>query len=73
MIDTIFKYLDEYIMIRVEGNNVSFMKKFSEASVESASIDGLKLSKQGVIKEFPDLENNDDWREIAIALYFYFA
>lgn len=30
------------------------------------TIEGLKISKQGVIKEFPDLEGNEDWKKISI-------
>lgn len=31
-----------------------------------APIEGIKLSRSGVIKEHPDLEDNEDWRKIAI-------
>ena len=30
------------------------------------SLEGLKLSRQGVVKEFPDLENDDEWNKKAI-------
>ena len=30
-----------------------------------APIEAIKLDKQGVIKEFPDLKDNEDWKEIA--------
>ena len=29
-------------------------------------IDGLKLSKDGVVKEFPDLEFDADWHDVAV-------
>lgn len=30
------------------------------------TLDGLKISKGGVIKEFPDLEEDDEWKKKAI-------
>ncbi len=30
------------------------------------TLEGLKLSKAGVVKEFPDLENDEDWNKKAI-------
>jgi hypothetical protein len=30
------------------------------------SVEGLRLSKAGVLKEHPDLKDNPDWKKIAI-------
>ena len=57
----IFDYLGEIILVKINGNSVTFGKD----GVES-DITGLKLSKNGVIKRFPDLEDKDNWKEEAI-------
>ena len=64
MIELIFYFGTEIIFIRVNGNRVSFASS-SNGAIE-ATIDGLKLSKAGVIKEFPDLKDREDWRTEAI-------
>jgi len=43
----------------VKGNNIMF----SDDTGMITTIDGLKLSKVGVIKEFPDLKDKENWRE----------
>ena len=48
----------------INGKNILFGKSINEGLL--APIDKLQLSKSGVIKEFPDLEGNDNWRSIAI-------
>lgn len=30
------------------------------------SVEGLRIDKSGVLKEFPDLEDNNEWRKIAL-------
>lgn len=62
MIGVIFEFAGEMIEIRVDKNRVYFRR----AATPWATIEGLKLSKTGVIKEFPDLSLSDNWREIAI-------
>jgi hypothetical protein len=64
MIDVIFMLGGDHIFVRVIGNNI----KFSNSSQGNlfASIEGMKLSKAGVIKEFPDLKDNENWKLIAI-------
>lgn len=59
MIDILFKFGSDVIIVKIEGHKVLFGNT-SYGNVLT-TIDGLVLSKQGVIKEFPDLENNDDW------------
>lgn len=62
MIGTIFERLGEYVKIVVDGNNVYF----SDSSGRSSTIEGLKLDKAGVTREFPDLKDSENWKEEAI-------
>jgi len=47
----------------VESNSLKF---FDTSSGVITTIEGMKLSKSGVIKEHPDLENDTEWRKKAI-------
>ena len=64
MIDIIFNYFNDTILVRVEGNKVLFGN--TAYGNKMSTIDGLKLSQSGVLKEFPDLKDNLEWRKIAI-------
>jgi hypothetical protein len=67
MIDLIFYFGTEIIFIRVRGNSVMFAN--SAQGSQWCPIDGLRLSKAGVIKEFPDLEYDADWHDTAIRIF----
>lgn len=63
MIGVIFDYAGEKVEVRVQDSNCYFKTtQFSQFT----TIDGIKLDKGGVIKEFPDLKDKDNWREEAI-------
>ena len=64
MIDVMFYYGTEVILVRIKDRNVFFATSTYGGSF--TTIEGLKLSKSGVIKEFPDLKDNDEWRKEAI-------
>jgi len=64
MIGALFQFVNEVIEVRIDGFNVLFRN--SQTHGGFTTIDGLKLSRSGVIKEFPDLENKENWREEAI-------
>ena len=64
MIEGIFLFGPDVILIRVEGHKVEFGNTSYGARL--SNIDGLQLSKQGVEKQFPDLINNPLWREEAV-------
>ena len=64
MIEIIFYFGTEIVMVRIRGNHVTFCTS-TNGNVE-ATIEGIKLSKAGVIKEFPDLKDRDDWKVEAI-------
>lgn len=67
MIDLIFYFGSEIILVRVQGNSVQFGNSFYGPRL--ASIEGLKLNYTGVIKEFPDLKDNSNWRMEAIGRF----
>lgn len=67
MIDVLMSFGQDHILIRVEGTTVTFAN--TAFGTKMATIDGLKLNQEGVIKEFPDLKDNPQWREIAIARF----
>lgn len=62
MIGVIFSFGNEIIEVRIKDNNVFFR---TSTSPNFADIDGLKLDKSGVVKEFPDLKDKDDWQKQA--------
>ncbi len=64
MITILFGFGNEKILVSIKGYNVTFAS--TKYGAKETSIDGLQLSHQGVIKEFPDLEDKDDWAEQAI-------
>lgn len=57
-----FRSGGDVIHVIIEGNNLMFL----DSNGTISTIEGLKISKGGVVKEFPDLEDNEEWKEIAI-------
>lgn len=64
MIDILFEKLGEVILVKVEGTKILFGSTSFGAAL--TDISGLKLSKEGVIKEHPDLKDNPDWETEAV-------
>lgn len=64
MIELDLLFNNEIVKVRVTGDNLLFGKASNQGYF--ATIDKLQLSHSGVLKEFPDLEDKDNWREIAI-------
>lgn len=64
MIQIMFEFLGDIELVIIDGNRVLFGN--TSFGARFADIDGLKLSYEGTIREFPDLEMEDEWREIAI-------
>lgn len=58
-----FQFGSERIVIRIIGENVLFVDLQNNIM---SPIEGLKLNRQGVIKEHPDLKDNPEWKQIAI-------
>jgi len=55
---------DEVVEVRINGNSVSWRSTTYGAAF--FPIDALSLSKDKVMKEFPELEDAADWKEIAM-------
>lgn len=64
MIEIIFSLASEVVLVVIEGNNVRFGS--TTYGSQLADISGLKLDYPGVIREFPDLETDPNWKEEAI-------
>jgi hypothetical protein len=64
MIKLLFGFGSDKILIRIDGAKVYFSNT-SFGAVES-EIDGLNISKEGAIKESPDLEGDAEWRKKTI-------
>ena len=68
MIDVIMQMGTELIIVRIAGHSVMFGAKTGNNPM-MASIEGIQLSKAGVIKEFPELKDEPNWRQEAIARF----
>jgi hypothetical protein len=66
MIGIIFSLGGDVMEIRIDGNEIYFR---SNQSPQFATLEGLQLNKEGVIKEFPDLKDDEEWRTKAIARF----
>ena len=58
-----FKFGGDIVEIGIDGNNILFRDVSSQMTT---TIEGLRLSKAGVLTEFPDLEDDTKWKEKAI-------
>lgn len=63
MIGIIASLAGEIIEVRLAGSNLMFRVGQSPGF---APIEGIRLSKEGCIKEHPDLKDRLDWREESI-------
>lgn len=64
MIGIIFQFVNEIIEVRIVGKNCFF--RTSQFGAGFVPIDSIRLEKKGVIKEYPDLKDNENWREEAV-------
>lgn len=62
MIGAIFQYGSDTVEVRIVGTVVLFRTSQFQ---QFAEIDGLKLDRYGVMKEFPDLVDEKEWKKIA--------
>ena len=58
-----FQLGGEQIAVIVDSNNIMFS---DVATGTTTTIQGLKLSKAGAIKEHPDLKDDEEWRKKSI-------
>ena len=63
MINATFRIGGDLVSIKIEGHNLLF---FDVGSGLISTIEGIRLSKAGVLKEHPDLKNEIEWKKIAI-------
>lgn len=64
MIDLIFNHGSEVVLVRINGHELTFGSTIYGAMM--ADISGIKLDFHGTVREFPDLQNDIQWREKAI-------
>ena len=64
MIGIVFSYINDVVEVRIDGDNCLF--RTGQYGGAFVPIEGLKLDKNGVLKEHPDLKDNNDWNKIAI-------
>lgn len=64
MIGIVFQFRGQIIEVRIDGTNCLF--RTDKFGGRFFTIENLKLDKKGVIKEHPDLKDNDEWRTEAI-------
>ena len=62
MIGIVFNFGTDIVEVRIKDNNLFFRTSQFQ---NFGDIDGIKLNKVGVLKEFPDLKDNEDWQNIA--------
>ena len=62
-IGLIFQFAGEVVQVNILNKAVYFRTPQANGYT---TIEGLKLSKGGVTKEFPDLADKENWREEAI-------
>lgn len=63
MINSSFMLGGEIVEVIVDSNNIMFR---DAGSGTTTTIHGLKLDKAGVIREHPDLKDDDEWKKKAI-------
>jgi len=63
MININFRLGGDLITVKIEGTSVFF---YDPSLSLYTTIEGLKLNKAGVIKEFPDLKDNENWKGEAV-------
>lgn len=63
-IATIFQFMGEIVEVRIIDSICFF--RTQQFGGQYSTIEGLRLDKNGVIKEHPDLIDKENWREEAI-------
>ncbi len=63
MIHAQFRLAGDLIEVVVDGNNLMFQ---DVGSGMITSVEGLRISRAGVLKEHPDLKDDPDWKKKAI-------
>jgi hypothetical protein len=66
MIGVIFKFGNELVQVRLDGDNCFFSSTNYGGAFVPLDPRYIRFSKVGVIKEFPDLKDRTDWSEEAL-------
>ncbi len=61
MIGIVFQFGADVVEVRIENKTVFFR---TSQFTNFGDIDGIKLNKVGVLREFPDLKDKEDWMSI---------
>lgn len=64
MIGVMFQFGNEFVTVEIKGTELYF--RTTDYNSQPAPIDALQLDRAGVIKEFPDLQFVDDWKQQAL-------
>ena len=64
MIGALFEFNGEIIEVRINGLSIYFRNTSTNGMF--APLESLQLSREGTIKEWPDLKDNSEWRTVAI-------
>lgn len=67
MIELMLEFGGDVVIVRINGNKVEF--GHSAFGAKLATIDNIKLDYHGVVREFPDLKDNPQWRLEAIGRF----
>jgi GTP1/Obg family GTP-binding protein len=67
MIGIVFQFASEVVEVRIDKTNIYFRNTNTNGAF--ATIDNMKLSYNGVIKEHPDLKDNKEWSKEAISRF----
>ena len=62
MIGIVFQFGADVVEVRIKDNVIFFR---TSQFTNFGDIDGIKLNKVGVLREFPDLKDKEDWMSIA--------
>lgn len=67
MIGIIFRFGNEIVEVRITDDNLFFRNSTTGNALYAFK--DLKLSKEGVIKEFPFLKDDLEWKKKAVELF----
>lgn len=67
MIDVILFYGSEVVFVRIRNSTVNFATSSSQGKY--SDISGLRISRAGAIKLYPDLYDKVDWKSQAISRF----
>ena len=63
--ELIFEFAGDMVVIKIQGADVTFATSQTNFN-QFVPIEAIRLTKEGILKEHPDLKDNPDMRNIAI-------